>query len=225
MGAGPPRLVLFDLDGTLVDSVRDLARAADDMLTDLGLGTVGEERVRAFVGNGLERLVHRCLTGDMRRDADDALFRRALRRFGERYEEHNGRHSMLYAGVAQGLDAASACGAALGCVTNKSVRFAEPLLQRFGIRERFSVVVGGDTTAHKKPHPEPLLFAARSVGVPAADTLLVGDSDNDVGAARAAGMAVVCVSYGYNHGRDIADSAPDAVLASLDGLAGVLAGR
>jgi phosphoglycolate phosphatase len=218
-----PRLVLFDLDGTLVDSVRDLARAADDMLADLGLAAVSEERVRAYVGNGIERLVHRCLTADMQRDADTHLFTRALRRFQERYEQHNGRHSMLFDGVLQGLDAAAAFGADLGCVTNKPARFTEPLLERFGIRSRFSVVVSGDTTAHKKPHPQPLLFAARTRGVCASDTLVVGDSANDVRAARAAGMRVVCVSYGYNHGLDIADSNPDAVLANLGALSTVLA--
>ena len=217
-----PLLVLFDLDGTLVDSVRDLARAAQDMLAELGRSGIDESCIRSYVGNGVERLVHRCLTSDMQHDAEPRLFARALDCFNERYRVHNGLHSRLYDGAVDGLDAAAACGAKLGCVTNKPSAFAEPLLARFGLLERFDVVVGGDTTPHKKPHPEPLLHAARVLGTEPGDTLLVGDSDTDVRAARAAGMTVACVSYGYNHGRDIAESAPDAVLSDLGKLASLL---
>ena len=216
-----PELVLFDLDGTLVDSARDLAAAADQMMTELGEAPPGESAVRRFVGNGIDRLVHRCLTGELHRDASPARFADARERFMAAYTVHNGRHSRLYPGVAEGLDAAERHGARLGCVTNKSRRFTEPLLEGLGLAGRFQVLVCGDSTARRKPDPEPLRHALQAQGVSADRALLVGDSDNDVRAARGAGMAVVCVSYGYNHGRDIADSAPDLVidgLAELDGL-------
>jgi len=220
---GAPALVLFDLDGTLVDSARDLACAADDTLAALGQAPIGEPAVRRFVGDGVERLVHRCLTGRLDGEAEPALAARALALFGERYAHHNARHSALYEGARQGLDALRARGTALGCVTNKPARFTEPLLVHMGIRGHFEVVVSGDTTGHRKPHPEPLLHAARALGADPARCLLVGDSDNDVRAARSAGMPVVCVSYGYNQGRDVAASAPDAVIASLAELDALLA--
>jgi phosphoglycolate phosphatase len=219
-----PALVLFDLDGTLVDSVHDLAAAADDTMRALGRAPPGEANVRTWVGNGIERLVHRCLTGDMHADAPAAEFDAAMSRFMHCYERRNGECSSVYAGAVQGLAAARAAGARLGCVTNKSHRFTAPLLSRLGLAHWFDVVVSGDTAARKKPHPDPLLHAAAALGVAPADTLLVGDSENDVRAARAAGMRVLCVSYGYNHGRDIRDACPDAVLDSLAELAGLLDG-
>ncbi len=218
-----PELVLFDLDGTLVDTVRDLAAAANGMLAALGRPPAGEARVRTFVGNGVERLVHRCLTGALDGEADAVLFESALALFMTHYARHNGRHSTVYDGVEAGLAAAEAAGARLGCVTNKPRRFTEPLLERLSLLQRFQVVVSGDTTARRKPDPEPLLYALTVLGVARERTLLVGDSDNDVRAARAAGIPVVCVRYGYNHGRDIADSRPDAVLDSLSDLRHVLA--
>lgn len=218
-----PALVLFDLDGTLVDSVHDLARAADDTMRALGRASPGEASVREWVGNGIERLVQRCLSGDMHADAPAADFDAAMALFLAFYEQHNGEHTTVYDGVAQGLAAADAAGARLGCVTNKSSRFTAPLLERVGLAHWFDVVVSGDTTARKKPDPDPLLHAAATLGISPTDTLMVGDSENDVRAARAAGMRVICVSYGYNHGRDIHEARPDAVLDSLAELGALLA--
>jgi phosphoglycolate phosphatase len=217
-----PELVLFDLDGTLVDSATDIAAAADDMMRALQRPAPGEERVRAWVGNGIERLVHRCLTGDMHADAAPALLDRAMALFHDAYTRHNGLHSRLYPGVTEGLAAAEAHGARLGCVTNKSRRYTEPLLRGLGLLSRFQVLVCGDTAAQRKPDPAPLLHALAAMELAARRALLVGDSESDVRAARAAGMPVVCVSYGYNHGRDIADSSPDAVLDTLAELGEVL---
>ena len=221
-GQTRPALVLFDLDGTLVDSVHDLAHAADEMMHALGHEAPGEARVRTWVGNGIERLVHRCLTGHMNDDAPGAEFETALALFTASYDRHNGEHARVYDGVAQGLAAARAIGARLGCVTNKSRRFTEPLLARLGLATRFDIVVSGDSTPHKKPSPDPLLHAAAALGVEPRDTVFVGDSLNDVRAARAAGMRVFCVSYGYNHGHDIRDASPDAVMDSLAELEGLL---
>ena len=218
-----PQLVLFDLDGTLVDSVKDLAAAADQMMLALGRLPPGVACVRRYVGNGIERLVHRCLTGDLSTDAAPHEFAAALDLFMALYEQHNATHSTVYPGVIAGLEATTRSVPHLGCVTNKSQRFTQPLLDALGLAGYFELVVCGDTTAHKKPHPAPLLYAADFFAVAPTQVLFVGDSANDVHAARAAQMAVVCVNYGYNHGQDIAKSKPDAVLHSLAELRSLLA--
>lgn len=210
-----PKMILLDLDGTLVDSVPDLAYSVDVMLERLGLPKRGEAQVRRWVGNGVERLVGRALTGTMDGAPDPALFERALPLFMEIYAANTSARSVLYPGVREGLDYLRAAGYRLGCVTNKPGRFTEPLLRALGIRDYFELVVSGDTLSRKKPDPEPLLHAARHFGVRPDEALMVGDSVSDVKAARAAGFRVVCVSYGYNHGMDIRAAQPDAVIDSL----------
>jgi len=210
-----PQMVLIDLDGTLVDSVPDLARSVDEMMVALERPTHGEAAVRNWVGNGVERLVKRALTGTLDGEPADADFARAYPIFLELYTAHNGEHARLYPGVQEGLSALRERGVRLGCVTNKAARFTEPLLQSLGVAEAFGIVISGDSLPEKKPSPQPLLHAARHFGTPPARSLMVGDSISDVKAARAAGFPVVCVSYGYNHGRDIRDAAPDAVIDSL----------
>jgi phosphoglycolate phosphatase len=217
-----PELVLFDLDGTLVDSVKDLAGAAGQMMHTLGRAPPAVERVRRYVGNGIERLVHRCLTDDMNADAPEHEFDCAIELFMAFYEQHNARHSTVYAGVIEGLEATAGIVAHMGCVTNKSQRFTQPLLAALALHRYFELVVCGDTTAHKKPHPAPLLYAMEKFALTPAQVMFVGDSANDVQAARAARMSVVCVDYGYNHGHDIADSEPDAVLSTLADLPALL---
>jgi phosphoglycolate phosphatase len=125
--------------------------------------------------------------------------------------------------VVEGLGYLARAGYRLGCVTNKPACFTEPLLQQLGLFDCFEIVVSGDTLVEKKPHPAPLLHAARALGVTPAESLMVGDSINDVEAARAAGFRVVCVNYGYNHGMDIRDARPDAVIGSLTELRELLA--
>ena len=219
MTLGDIEAVLFDLDGTLVDSVPDLALAVDAMLADLGRPPAGEARVRRWVGNGAERLVKRALTGAMDGEPPADELQRALPLFFEHYQRHLDRHSRLYPGVEECLRALQAHGLALGLVTNKPERFVAPLLDSLGIADCFAVTVGGDTLAEKKPHPAPLLHAARQLGVTPEATVMVGDSRNDVLAARRAGMAVVCVPYGYNHGEDIRLTSPDLVVEDLRELA------
>ena len=208
-------MVLIDVDGTLVDSVPDLAYCVDEMMKRLGREPWGEARVRDWVGNGVERLVRRALVGRLDGEPDEAEFERAYPIFLDLYADNTSRRSVLYPGVREGLDYLKRAGYALGCVTNKAERFTVPLLKDLGIHDDFAIVVSGDTLAHKKPHPEPLLHAARFFGVAPADSLMVGDSVNDVKAARAAGFMVACVPYGYNHGDDIRDAQPDLVIDTL----------
>jgi phosphoglycolate phosphatase len=208
-------MVLVDVDGTMVDSVPDLAWCVDRMMEQIGRPPHGEARVRLWVGNGVERLVKRALTGELEAEPDPADFERALPVFLDLYQANTSTRSQLYPGVREGLDLLAERGYPLGCVTNKAARFTEPLLTALGVDRYFTLVVSGDTLPERKPDPMPLLYAARYFGVEPTRSLLVGDSISDVKAARAAGFAIVCMSYGYNHGLDIRDFGPDAVIESM----------
>jgi len=217
-----PQAILFDLDGTLVDSAPDIAYSVDHMLAELGRPPVGEGAVRYWVGNGAERLVKRALTGEMEAEPDAVLFERAYPLFLEIYAAHVMIDSRLFPGVEQGLKQLHQLGYPLACITNKPARFTAPLLEGLGIASLLDLQVSGDTLPAKKPDPLPLRYAAEFFKVPAERTLMVGDSRNDVQAARAAGMQVVCVPYGYNHGDDIRETEPDAVIDDLTQLVELL---
>jgi len=217
-----PKLILIDLDGTLVDSVPDLAFSVDTMMQKIDRASWGEARVRDWVGNGVEKLVKRALIGQLDGEPQQSEFERAYPIFLELYQLHNGEKSRLYSGVKEGLAYLASAGYTLGCVTNKAARFSEPLLEALDIRDRFSIVISGDSLPRKKPDPMPLLHAAGHFDLDPADSLMLGDSVSDVKAARAAGFQVVCVSYGYNHGEDISLAEPDAVIESFLDLKGVL---
>ncbi len=210
-----PKLVMIDLDGTLVDSVPDLAYCVDEMMKALGKAPWGEEKVRGWVGNGVDRLVMRALTDTLWDDPDEEEFGRAQAIFMDLYAENTSGRSRLFDGVREGLDYLKSHGYKLACVTNKAERFTLPLLKDKGILDDFELVVSGDTTPRKKPDPLPLTYAADKFGIPYGECLMVGDSMHDVDAARAAGFAVVSVPYGYNHGVDIREANPDAVIDSL----------
>ncbi len=218
-----PELILIDLDGTLVDSVPDLAWCVDEMMRQLGLPARGEAGVRNWVGNGVERLVRRALVGQLEGEPDEAEFQRAYPIFLQLYAENNAGRSSLYPGVREGLDALKAAGYHLGCVTNKAARFTHPLLAQLGLKNDFQIIIAGDDLAEKKPHPLPLLHAAETLGAEPERSLMVGDSRSDVKAARAAGFQIVCVSYGYNHGENIRIYEPDAVIDDLTQLPPLLA--
>jgi phosphoglycolate phosphatase len=218
-------MILIDVDGTLVDSVPDLAYCVDELMKALGRPVHGEAKVRNWVGNGVERLVRRALIGQLDGEPTDDDYARAYPIFLELYAENTSRRSRLYPGIREGIDWLKSQGYLLGCVTNKAAQFTLPLLQALGVRDDFGVVVSGDTLPVKKPDPAPLLHAAAHFGVAAADSLMVGDSVSDVKAARAAGFQIVCMSYGYNHGVDIRTAHPDAVIDSLVELRGLLPPR
>jgi phosphoglycolate phosphatase len=218
-----PKMILIDVDGTLVDSVPDLAYCVDVMMVRLGRAPYGETAVRDWVGNGVERLVRRALVGQLEGEPTDADFDRAYPIFLDLYAENTSKRSVLYPGVREGLDWLRAAGYPLGCVTNKAAQFTEPLLKDLGVRDFFDIVISGDSLPKKKPDPLPLLHAAGHFGVAPADSLMIGDSVSDVSAARAAGFGIVCMSYGYNHGEDIRLANPDAVIDSMVELQGLVA--
>ena len=219
-----PEMILIDVDGTLVDSVPDLAYCVDEMMQRMGRPVHGEARVRDWVGNGVERLVRRALLGQLEGEPSGEDFERAYPLFLELYADNTAKRSRLYPGVREGIQALKAAGFRLGCVTNKAARFTEPLLRDLGVRDAFEIVISGDTLPQKTPDPAPLLHAAEFFGVEPARALMIGDSVSDVKAARAAGFRIVCMSYGYNHGEDIRDYKPDAVIDSMVELKGLLEG-
>jgi len=214
--------IAFDLDGTLVDSVPDLTLAVAATMADLGLPPPDETRVRAWVGNGAPRLVKRALTGRMEDEPDPELYERAMPLFNRHYADNICVGSRMFPGARAGLDAVRAQGYGLACVTNKPTAFTLPLIQHLGIADLFAVVLGGDATERKKPAPDALFLAAERLAVPPERMLLVGDSINDVGAARNAGCPVFCVPYGYNHGLDIREASPDRVIESIAELPALL---
>jgi len=208
------RAALFDLDGTLVDTAADLAAAANRMLADLGRPALAEEGIRDYIGKGVVNLVHRCFEATGGGSEEDR--RHALEVFERHYIAGIADRSRPYPGVVDGLMALERAGIAMGCVTNKAGRFTEPLLELTGLRRFFGVVVSGDTVERKKPHADPMLFAARKLGVAPGETLVVGDSLNDVLSAKAAGCPVVVVPYGYREGLSLEDLGADAVVASVE---------
>lgn len=217
-----PKMVLIDVDGTLVDSVPDLAYCVDEMMKQLDMPIHGEDKVRDWVGNGVERLTRRALIGQLDGEPDDELFEKAYPIFLDLYSENTCKRSALYPGVKEGLEYLQSAGYKIGCVTNKAEQFTLPILRDLGILDIFEIVVSGDTLEKKKPDPMPLLHVAEKLGVLPGESTMLGDSVSDVKAARAAGFQIICMSYGYNHGVDIRDAKPDAVIDSMQELQGLL---
>ena len=217
-----PSMVLIDVDGTLVDSVPDLAYCVDEMMKQLDMPVRGEDVVRHWVGNGVERLVRRALINQLDGEPDEALFQKAIPIFEALYAENTSKRSCLYPGVKEALDFLKTTGVRIGCVTNKAAQFTLPILQDLGISDYFEMVVCGDELPKKKPDPMPLLHVAEKLGVKPEQSLMLGDSMSDVKAARAAGFDIICMSYGYNHGEDIRDYNPDAVVDSMDEVKGLI---
>ncbi len=215
MAIKKPAMVLIDVDGTLVDSVPDLAYCVDEMMKQLNMTVYGEDKVRNWVGNGVERLTRRALIGQLDGEPDEALFEKAYPIFLDLYDKNVCERSCLYDGVREALDFLKTQDVKIGCVTNKNAQFTLPILEKLGIKDDFEIIICGDTLAKKKPDPLPLLHGAEKLGATPEQSLMLGDSMSDVKAARAAGFDIICMSYGYNHGEDIRDYNPDAVVDSM----------
>ncbi len=211
----PAAGVIIDLDGTLVDTAADLAAAVNAMLADLGRQDLPVEQVARYVGKGAEVLVHRALTGTPDGRVSPGEFEPAMRAFLAHYQRENGRHARLYPGVREGLEAMRAKALRLAVVTNKPAAFTGPLLAMTEVAEFFELVVSGDTVARKKPDPLPMLHVCERFGLPPQRMVAIGDSMNDALAARAAGIAVMTVPYGYNEGRDVRSLDVDAIVPTL----------
>ena len=214
--------VIIDLDGTLLDTAPDLVAAANAMRGDLGLGELPAQQIVSYVGKGAEALVHRAMTAQADGRASPEVFATAHQRFLFRYQEHNGRSAVLYPGVREGLRVMRSQGLRLACVTNKPQAFTLPLLRQTGLAEYFELIVSGDSLRLRKPDPMQFLHVAQQFLLAPAKILAVGDSGNDALAARAAGMPVVAVPYGYNEGKPVTDLDVDAIVSGLDELSDLI---
>ena len=205
------QLLIFDFDGTLIDSVPDLADATNTMLTTLGKETYSLDTIRNWVGNGSRMLVERALVGKIEvlegeltvEEADHAE-----QVFFDAYNNISGSKTVAYPDVDSGLKKLKAVGYTLALVTNKPIRFVPKILQSFGWQDLFVEVLGGDSLPVKKPDPAPLLHVCEALNVTPDQAVMIGDSRNDILAGQNANMDTLGLSYGYNYGQDIRELNP-----------------
>jgi len=207
--------VLFDLDGTLLDTVPDLAAATNRMLAEMNFPGLSEDVISSFVGRGIGKLVERSLDRASGSRVPEGQLEPALAIFERFYGEESGRRSRPYSGVEPGLRQLEDAGMPMGIVTNKAARFTHQLIKGLGWKHYFSVVVSGDTLPVKKPDPQPVRHACEQLSVSPVRALFIGDSRHDVEAARGAGCAVWCVPYGYNEGEPVDSLQCDEIVADL----------
>lgn len=209
------RGAIVDLDGTMLHTAPDFLVAVNRMRQDLGLGPLDIDTITNFVGKGTENLMRRVLGVDYSTREVEIHFPHALASYQEHYLAINGDFSTMYPGVREGLEMFRAKGIRLACVTNKPIAFAEPLLEKAGLRGYFELIYGGDSLPKKKPDPYPLLKVCEDFGLAPHEVVAIGDSSNDAQAARAAGCRVLNVPYGYNHGESIHDVDSDGIVSTL----------
>jgi phosphoglycolate phosphatase len=219
--------VLFDLDGTLMDTLADITLALNRALAEQRLVSLSPAEVRPLIGRGGPLLIERAAA-----HLGAPMDSRALEQLHERFARHarglqqsNESTAVLFPGVLAGLEALNALGLKIAVVTNKQQRLALELIARHGLGRWVQTVVGGDECERRKPDPQPLHMACERLQVSTARALMVGDSLNDVLAARAAGMPVVCVPYGYNEGNDARMLPCDAFIESVSELPSLLEGE
>ena len=208
------KLLIFDLDGTLINSALDLALAVNYMLEQLGRDTFNEEVIHGWVGNGALTLVKRALSGTREIDdnLDEAYAEKALTIFLDYYEKNLCNATVPYPHVIETLHALKDKGYTLAIVTNKPFAFVSPILKGLGMDALFTCILGGDSLPEKKPHPQPLLHVCKSLEVDVESAVMIGDSKNDILAANACGMDSVGVTYGYNYGEEIGVHKPSVII-------------
>lgn len=208
------KLLIFDLDGTLINSAPDLAIAVNYMLEKLGRDTFNEEVIHGWVGNGALMLVQRALSGDRTVDKslDDALTQQALDVFLKYYAKNLCNSTVPYPNVPTTLRSLKERGYTLAIVTNKPFAFVAPILEGLEMHGLFELILGGDSLAQKKPDPAPLYHVCKKLDIPIESCVMVGDSKNDILAANACSMQSVGVTYGYNYGEDIGVHTPSMIV-------------
>ena len=211
------KVIIFDLDGTLIDSSPDLALAVNHMLTTLNRNTFTTDTIHYWVGNGAEMLVKRALSGQREIDEnlDTALVAKALKIFLDFYAKNLAVETLPYPHVPQTLQKLKEHGYTLAIVTNKPFEFVEPILETLELKKFFELHLGGNSLEERKPHPMPLLHVCNALGVTVEESLMVGDSKNDILAANACNMQSIGLSYGYNYGENIDLHNPSVVFDSF----------
>jgi len=208
------KLIIFDFDGTLIDSGPDLAEAVNHMLTKLGRSTFDLDTIHEWVGNGAQTLVKRALSANTEIDSniDESLFTNALDIFLSYYKQNVCVKTVTYPDVTNTLKTLKNDGYRLAIVTNKPYNFVKPILKKLELLELFEIYIGGDSLSKKKPDPMPLLHICETLNEQIEDSIMVGDSKNDILAAASCEMQSVGVSYGYNYGEDIGKYNPTVVI-------------
>ena len=216
--------LIFDLDGTLIDSVPDLALALNNTKIDLNRDIFCLDMIRSWVGNGSATLIKRALSGEVNIDKNlsEELFLKAHKIFLEQYRLNVCEQTILFDGVKDSLEILKNKGYTLSIVTNKPIIFVKPILEAFDIEELFSLYIGGDSMDVKKPNPKPLLYVCDKLGFSVAQSVMIGDSKNDIIAALNCSMQSIAVSYGYNYDEDISVHNPSVIIDNFEDILEIL---
>jgi len=212
------KLICFDLDGTLVNSVPDLRLALNSMLDDLSLPNVNGLIVKTWVGDGISKMVERCLLHVQDKAISNVELTQAVAIFEDYYQQFLNTESGLYPAVKSTLFSLQDKGYKIALITNKSEQFLPKLLKYFGINRCFDLLIGGDTLAKNKPDPMQVNHACEHFNVSHSQTVMVGDSRNDILAGQNAQVKTIALTYGYNFGDPIADMNPDYLINHFDEL-------
>ena len=218
------KVIIFDLDGTLIDSSPDLALAINHMLTRIGRETFSLDEIHHWVGNGAETLVKRALSGSAQiaSNIDEEVFENALDVFLKFYAKNLAVETITYPHVLSTLSKLKKHGYKLAIVTNKPFDFVEPILKELKLKEYFEFHLGGDSLKERKPHPAPLLYVCEKLAVSPKECVMVGDSKNDILAAQACDMQSIGLTYGYNYGEPISSHNPDISFSDFADIGKVL---
>ena len=218
------KLIIFDFDGTLIDSGPDLALSVNHMLKSLNYDTFSQEIIHGWIGNGALTLVKRALLGkvDISEAIDSELFEKALKLLLDFYAKNVCVETTVYPNVEKTLKVLKDNGYVMAIVTNKPFAFIEPILVTLKLDSYFSYYLGGDSLDKKKPNPEPLLHVCKKLSLHVEQSVMIGDSKNDIIAAQNANMQSIGVSYGYNYGEDIGNYNPDVVVDDIYEIVSIL---
>ena len=221
MNLSNKELFIFDLDGTLIDSVPDITLGVNDTLTEFSLPNFSEDEVRVWVGNGAEKLMERALEASFTKigEKKDLSFSEVMDSYFKNYRKNLTVNTYAYKGVVNALNQLKERNIKMAIVTNKPFDFIAPVLKFIGIKEYFSLWLGADSLPTKKPNPEPLLHICKELNISPEKAIMVGDSKNDILAAQNAKINSIGLTYGYNYNEPISAYSPDIVLDNLSDIA------